>query len=177
MYRHQKLATVEGGHRFEFLKGEGMSKTNFEFSDLDLSIVEILKKDGRISNQKIADELGVTTSIVGTRIRRMEKARALKIVSVADFSALKYNFLFPIGIDVKGRMAKDVARDLANHDEIIVVQLVVGKHDIEILVALSDMNELSDFLLNKLSQVKGVRSLDAGIAVDIVKYDFDVAPI
>lgn len=154
-----------------------MSGKDFEFSDLDASIVEILKRDGRTSNQKIADTLGVTTSIVGTRIKRMEEAKAMKVVAVADFSALNYNCLYPIGIDVKGRMAKDVAHDLAQLDEVIVVQLVVGKHDIEILVALSDMKELNNFLMLKLSKVKGVRSLDAGFAVDIVKYDFDVAPI
>jgi len=154
-----------------------MAGTEFEFSELDVSIVEILKKDGRISNQKIADELGVTTSIIGTRIKRMEEAKAMKIVAVADFAALNYNYLFPIGIDVKGRMAKDVASDLAELKEIIIVQLVVGKHDIEILVALSDMAELGPFLMEKLSKIKGVRSLDAGFAADIVKYDFDVAPI
>lgn len=154
-----------------------MPDSDFEFSDLDLSIIDMLKNDGRISNQRIADKLGVTTSIVGTRIRRMEDAKAMKIVAVSDFSALNYNFLFPIGIDVKGRMAKDVAKDLAELDEVIIVQLVVGKHDIEVLVALSEMSGLSDFLLTKLSGVKGVRSLDAGIAVDIVKYEFDVAPI
>lgn len=154
-----------------------MSDTEFEFTDLDLSILKILKQDGRTSNQKIADTLGVTTSIVGTRIKRMEEAKAMKIVAVADFSALDYNYLYPIGIDVKGRMAKDVASDLAELDEVIIVQLVVGKHDIEILVALSDMKDLSAFLMLKLSEVKGVRSLDAGFAVDIVKYDFDVAPI
>ena len=154
-----------------------MAVSDFEFSELDESIVEILKKNGRTSNQKIADELGVTTSMVGTRIRRMEDAKAMKVVAVADFSALNYNFLFPIGIDVKGRMAKDVAKDLAELDEIIIVHLVVGKHDIEILVALESMDNLSDFLLEKLSKVRGVRSLDAGYAVDIMKYDFDVAPI
>lgn len=154
-----------------------MPGTEFEFSDLDISIVEILKKDGRTSNQKIADALGVTTSIVGTRIKRMEEAKAMKVVAVADFAALNYNYLFPIGIDVKGRMAKDVASDLAVLEEVIIVQLVVGKHDIEILVALKDMQDLTEFLMMKLSKVKGVRSLDAGLAVDIVKYDFDVAPI
>lgn len=154
-----------------------MSGKEFEFSDMDASIVEILKKDGRISNQKIADALSITTSIVGTRIKRMEEAKAMKIVAVADFSALSYNYLYPIGIDVKGRMAKEVAADLAELEEIIIVQLVVGKHDIEILVALSDMKDLNEFLMLKLSKVKGVRSLDAGFAVDIVKYDFDVAPI
>lgn len=154
-----------------------MSGIEFEFSDLDLSIVDILKRDGRTSNQRIADVLGVTTSIVGTRIKRMEEAKAMKVVAVADFAALDYNYLFPIGIDVKGRMAKDVANDLSKLDEVIIVQLVVGKHDIEILVALSDMADLNDFLMLKLSKVKGVRSLDTGYAVDIVKYDFDVAPI
>jgi len=154
-----------------------MSAKDFEFNDLDLSIVEILKKDGRTSNQKIADVLGVTTSIVGTRIKRMEEAKAMKVVAVADFAALNYNYLFPIGIDVKGRMAKDVASDLAELDEVIIVQLVVGKHDIEILVALKDMQSLTDFLMKKLSQINGVRSLDAGYAADIIKYDFDVAPI
>lgn len=154
-----------------------MPVKEFEFSDLDLAIVEILKQDGRTSNQKIADTLNVTTSIIGTRIKRMEEAKAMKVVAVSDFSALNYNCLYPIGIDVKGRMAKDVAKDLAELDEIIVVQLVVGKNDIEILVALPDMRELNDFLMLKLSKIKGVRSLDAGFAVDIVKYDFDVAPI
>ena len=49
-----------------------MPVKEFEFSDLDLAIVEILKEDGRTSNQKIADTLNVTTSIIGTRIKRME---------------------------------------------------------------------------------------------------------
>lgn len=154
-----------------------MSDSNFQFSDLDNSIIAILKKDGRTSNQKIADELDVTTSMVATRIRRMEQAKAMKIVAVSDFSAFDYNVLLPIGVDVKGRRADDVAGDLAKLKEVASVQLVSGKHDIEILVTLSNLDEMSDFLLSKLSQVKGVRSLNPSFAVDIIKYDFDVAPI
>ena len=154
-----------------------MSDNNFQFSDLDNAIIKILKKDGRTSNQKIADQLGVTTSMVTTRIRRMEQSKAMKVVAVSDFSAFDYNVLLPIGVDVKGRRANDVAADIALLSEVASVQLVAGKHDIEILVPLSSMNKMSDFLLNKLSQIKGVRSLDPSFAVDIIKYDFDVAPI
>ncbi len=154
-----------------------MAEGNFQFNDLDNSIIEILKKDGRASNQKVADELGVTTSMVSTRIRRMEQAKAMKVVAVSDFSAFDYNVLLPIGVDVKGRRANDVAEDLAKLDEVASVQLVSGKHDIEILVTLAHLEEMSGFLLNKLSQIKGVRSLDPSFAVDIIKYDFDVAPI
>jgi len=136
-----------------------------------------LKQDGRTSNQKIADGLGVTTSMVATRIRRMEDAKAMKIVAVSDFSAFNFNLLLPIGVDVKGRGANDVAADLAKIDEIASVQLVTGKHDIEILVTLPGMEDLSSFLLEKLSQVPGVRNFDPSICVDILKYNFDVAPI
>ena len=59
----------------------------YNFNDLDLKIIEILKQDGRASNQKIATDLGVTTSVVATRIRRMSDAKAMKIIAVSDFSA------------------------------------------------------------------------------------------
>lgn len=154
-----------------------MSEEKFHFNDLDNAIIQILKKDGRASNQKVADMLGVTTSMISTRIRRMEQAKAMKVVAVSDFSAFDYNVLLPIGVDVKGRRANDVADDLAKLDEVASVQLVSGKHDIEILVTLAHLEEMSGFLLNKLSQIKGVRSLDPSFAVDIIKYDFDVAPI
>ena len=154
-----------------------MSETLFEFSDLDKAIIDILKKDGRTSNQKIADMLGVTTSMVATRIRRMEQAKAMKVVAVSDFSAFDYNVLLPVGVNVKGRRANDVAADLAKLDEVAVVHLVSGKHDIEILVALASMENMSDFLLEKLSRIKGIRNLAPSFAVDIIKYDFDVAPI
>ena len=154
-----------------------MSGTNFEFSDLDNQIIGILKKDGRMSNQKIADLLGVTTSMIATRIRRMEQAKAMKVVAVSDFSAFDYNVLLPVGVDVKGRRANDVAADLAKLDEVSVIHLVSGKHDIEILVTLPSMENMSEFLLEKLSRIKGIRNLDPSFAVDIIKYDFDVAPI
>jgi len=154
-----------------------MSDTQFEFNDLDVAIIDILKKDGRTSNQKIADMLGVTTSMVATRIRRMEQAKAMKVVAVSDFSAFDYNVLLPVGVDVKGRRANDVAADLAKLDEVSVIHLVSGKHDIEILVALPSMENMSEFLLEKLSRIKGIRNLDPSFAVDIIKYEFDVAPI
>lgn len=154
-----------------------MADTQFQFSELDHSIIGILKKDGRTSNQKIADMLGVSTSMVATRIRRMENSKAMKVVAVSDFSAFNYNVLLPIGIDVKGRRANDVAEDLAALDEVASVQLVTGKHDIEILVTLPSLGDMSEFLLERLSKIKGIRNLDPSFAVDIIKYDFDVAPI
>ena len=109
-----------------------MSETAFEFTELDLKIIDVLKQDGRTSNHHIAEQMGVTTSVVAARIRRMEKAKAMKVVAVSDFSAYNFDVLLPIGVDVKGRRADDVAADLSQLDEVASVQLASGKHDIEI---------------------------------------------
>jgi DNA-binding Lrp family transcriptional regulator len=107
----------------------------------------------------------------------MESEKAMKVVAVSDFAAFDYNVLLIIGVDVKGRPAEDVAHDIASIEEVLVVHLVSGKHDIEILVTLQDISGVKPLLLEKLSKVPGIRSLDSSIAVDIPKYEFDVAPI
>jgi hypothetical protein len=43
-------------------------------------------------------------------------------------------------------------------------------------VALRDFQELQPFLLDDVAAVRGIRSLTAGIAVDIVKFEFDRTP-
>lgn len=154
-----------------------MTDKKTKFSELDTQIVDILKKDGRATNQKIANALGITTSLVASRIRRMEQNGLMRLVTVADFSAFDFNVLLPVGIDVKGRPADEVGRDIAKLAEVASVQLVTGQHDIEILVTLPDLGEMKDFLLTKLSKIDGVLSLNPSFAVDIIKYEFDVAPI
>jgi len=100
----------------------------------------------------------------------------MRVVAVTDFSALGLNVLLAVGIEVQGRAAEDVADELATLPEVFAVHLVTGARDIEILVALRDFAELQPFLLEDVAAVRGIRSLTAGIAVDIVKFEFDRTP-
>jgi len=107
----------------------------------------------------------------------MEDAKAMKVVAATDFAAFGYNILIAIGVEVQGRPAEDVAKELARLPQILSINLVTGAKDIEILLAVQQFSELSDFLLNDIAAIKGVRSLSPAIAVDIVKFDFDIAPL
>jgi len=40
-----------------------------------------------------------------------------------------------------------------------------------------DIDEIEAFLLRDIAKVRGIRSLTAGIAADIIKYEFDRAMI
>lgn len=149
----------------------------FTIDATDVAIVSELRANGRANNQQIAEKLGLTATTVSTRIRRMEDADQLRVVAVSDFSAHGFNVLLRISVSVDGRPASEVANELAELPEVVAAHMVTGGYDIDMLVALHDFDDLSDFLLAKLSGVRGIRTLTPAIVVDIVKYKFDVAPI
>ena len=149
----------------------------YELDDIDRRIIAALKSDGRATNQRIARSLRISPATVGARIRRLENMNAMRVVAVADFAALGYQVLLAIGIEVQGRPAQQVAQELAALPEVFAAHLVTGARAVEILVALHDLDELEGFLLRDLAKIRGIRALAAGIAADVIKYDFDRAPI
>jgi Lrp/AsnC family transcriptional regulator, leucine-responsive regulatory protein len=153
------------------------SAQTYELDDVDRHIIAALKADGRATNQKIARSLKISPATVGARIRRLENVNAMRVVAVTDFAALGYQVLLAVGIEVQGRPAQEVAQELAALEEVFAVHLVTGARDIEILVALHDLKELETFLLQDVAKIRGIGALAAGIAADVIKYDFDRAQI
>ena len=150
---------------------------DYELDEVDRHIIAALQLDGRATNQKIARSLKISPATVGARIRRLENVNAMRVVAVTDFAALGYQVLLAVGIEVQGRAAEEVAEELAALEEVFAVHLVTGARDIEILVALHDLEELKVFLLQDVAKIRGIRALSAGIAADVIKYDFDRAQI
>ena len=149
----------------------------YELDDIDRRIIAALTSDGRATNQRIARSLRISPATVGARIRRLENMNAMRVVAVTDFAALGYKVLLAIGIEVQGRPAQEVAQELAALPEVFAAYLVTGARAVEILVALHDVDELEGFLLRDLAKIRGIRALAAGIAADVIKYDFDRALI
>ncbi|QZP07920.1 Lrp/AsnC family transcriptional regulator [Caenibius sp. WL] len=149
----------------------------FNFDATDRAIVELLRQNGRTTNQQIAENLGLTATTVSSRIKRMEDANQLRVVAVSDFAAHGFNFLMEVAIEVDGRPASEVGEELARFPEVFAVHLVTGRYDLDMLVALKDFDDLSHLLLDKFSKIRGIRSMTPAIVVDIIKYQFDIAPI
>lgn len=149
----------------------------FLLDDIDRAIIAQLRANGRATNQQIADRLALTGATVSARIRRMEDANKLRVVAVSDFAAHGYNVLIEIAIEVDGRPAAAVAAELCELPEVFAAHLVTGRYDIDILVVLRDFDEIQTLLLDRLAKIAGIRSMTPAIAVDVVKYKFDVAPI
>ena len=144
---------------------------------LDQGIIDILRSNGRATNQEIAERLSVTAATVSTRLRRLEETGACRVVAVTDFAARGYNILIAVGVKVQRRDVRAVARDLARLPEVLSVNVMNGAHDIELLVALHDFSEINMFLIEHVAGIAGVGALSPAIAADIVKFEFNVVPL
>tara|TARA_B110000444_G_C18793869_1_gene573831 strand:+ start:219 stop:692 length:474 start_codon:yes stop_codon:yes gene_type:complete len=140
-----------------------------ELDETDYRIVSLLRKDGRMPYRTIAKELGMTESRVRSRVRRLEDGNTMKVVAVTDFEAVGYNLLLSVGVQVENRSPVEVAEDLAKISEVFSVTVVVGTHDIEILVVTEDEVTLCELLSKKLASLPGVRRLTPSLAMDVLK--------
>jgi Lrp/AsnC family transcriptional regulator for asnA, asnC and gidA len=145
--------------------------------ELDSSIIDLLRANGRVTNQEIAEKLSVTAATVSARLRRMEEARVMRVVAVTDFSAHNYNVLIALGVKVQGRDVGDVGRELALLPEVLSVNVMNGQHELELLVALHDFSEINMLLSDHIAAIAGVSEISPGIAADIVKFEFNVVPL
>lgn len=145
-----------------------------QFDDTDWQIVNLLKVNGRITNQEIAATLKLTRSVVATRIQRMTDSGSLRIVAATDFAAYGYNVLVALEIKVVGRSVQAVADELAEFQEMFAVHIVTGAAQIEALIGMHRFEDLSETLMPKMIKVAGLARIEVGIVTDIVTYNFDV---
>ncbi len=137
--------------------------------DKDHQLIALLRQDGRMAYKILAEKTGLTESTVRSRIRRLEDNNLLRVVAVTDFEAAGFNLMLAVGVQVEGRSAAEVARDLAEFPEVFSVCQVVGTHDIECLMVAEDQEAVSALLTEKLAGVPGVRRLLPAMAIDVLK--------
>ena len=147
-----------------------------ELDATDQAIIDLLRSDGRMPYRAIARELAVTETTVRARVRRLEDSNTMRVVAVTDIEAAGFGMLLAVGVQVENRSPENVARDMAAIAEVFSVKVVVGAHDLEILVVAEDLVALNALMSQQLAQVPGVRRLTPALAVDVLKNQPDWVP-
>lgn len=138
---------------------------------LDHQIIEMLQLDGRMSIRDIAENVDSTSSIVRKRMQRMTDADVMRVVAVTDFKAAGYELMLAIGIEVENRSAEEVGLELAELEEVFSVNMTTGVHDLDILVAARNFNDLSMFIHSKFPAIRGIARLTPAVTVDVLRYE------
>ena len=145
--------------------------------EIDDRIVAAMRADGRISNRDLARIVGVNEATVRTRVRRMEQNNSVRVVAIRDLGAMGFGHLSAVGVQVKGRSVVEVGEDLAKIPQVMTVNVTIGVYDIELQVVAKDIDEMADLLINAIPKVRGVARLAPGLALNVLKYESQWAPL
>ncbi|HDZ56726.1 MAG TPA: Lrp/AsnC family transcriptional regulator [Pseudomonas xinjiangensis] len=139
----------------------------------DLKILAELQRDSRISNQELAERIGLSPSPCSRRVKHLEDSGyILRQVTLLDPAklGLKLTAFVLIGMDrhTPERFAgfEQVIRECP---EVLDCCLVTGMDaDYQLRVVVPDMEHYQQFLLGKLTRIEGVSSVRSSFMLNQV---------
>ena len=127
----------------------------------DISILQALQRDARMSLQELAGQVGLTSSPCWTRIKRMEEAGVIEGYSVrvnAALVGLPDTVIVQATLDSHSDAALiEFGEALAAIPEVIDAYLVSGDYDYFIRIAVSDTRDYERLLRERLYKIPGIR--------------------
>ena len=148
--------------------------------DLDRRILRELRNDGRISNQKLAERVGLSPTPCWNRVRALEAAGIIReYVAVLDQSALGVpdTVLIEVTLDRHDdAVFQHFGEALVALPEVMEAYLVSGEYDYLIKVAVTGTAGYERFLREKLYRIRGVRHSRSTFALRCLKRAHSAMP-
>jgi Lrp/AsnC family leucine-responsive transcriptional regulator len=141
-----------------------------ELSRHDRRILEVLQQEGRISNQELADRIGLSPSPCLRRVKALEEAGV--IVGYRAMLASR-----PLGLTLTALVFISMDRHtpdrftnfetkIAELPEVLECLLITGQQaDYQLKVVVRDMDAYQELLLNKLTRIDGVTGVHSSFVL------------
>ncbi|MFP4063841.1 MAG: Lrp/AsnC family transcriptional regulator [Halochromatium sp.] len=136
----------------------------------DHRILEILQADGRISNQELADRIGLSPSPCLRRVRALEEAGIIAgYRAMVDAKKLGLTLIAFISIS----MDRHTPERFENFDatvsalpEVLECSLITGRDaDYQLKVIVRDMEAYQDLLLHRITRIEGVSGVHSSFVL------------
>ena len=136
----------------------------------DRQILAILQADGRISNQDLADRIGLSPSPCLRRVRTLEESGLIagyRAQLVAKKLGLTLMALIHISMDqhTPERFA-NFETQIAEIPEVLECLLITGQDaDYQLKVVVRDMDGYQELLLNRITRIPGVTGVHSSFVL------------
>ena len=116
-----------------------------KIDDIDISIIEILKKDARTSFREIARKNNVSADTIIKRYQGLiEKGIIVNSTLVLNPKKIGYSHISRFGIDVKPSHSSQILEEIIRIPSVIVASKLVGKYDLIAIIVVKNFNHLCE---------------------------------
>jgi Lrp/AsnC family leucine-responsive transcriptional regulator len=146
-----------------------------ELDRYDLAILRALQDDGRISNQDLADRIGLSPSPCLRRLRALEESGLITgYRALVDAKKLGLSLMALIHISMDQHTPERFANfeaKVGEIPEVLECLLITGQDaDYQIKVVVKDMDAYQELLLNRITRIKGVTGVHSSFVLRRVVY-------
>jgi Lrp/AsnC family transcriptional regulator for asnA, asnC and gidA len=142
----------------------------YNFDKIDVKIVNILLEDGRKPASEIARRIGdISERAVRYRIDRMVTDGIIHISAVAKPQAFGLTTIADVWLEVESDRILEVAKRLAEFDNVSYVACGIGESDVSIQIVAKDTTEIYQFITEVVRKTPGVRKTTTSIVPLIIK--------
>ena len=148
-----------------------------KITQLDSRIINLLQKDGRLSNTEIAKKLGISESTVRTRLKRLIDDEFIQIVAVSNPFKLGFEIAGDLYIHVEMKKLDAVIAELKKIKELWYIVVTTGNTNLNAEFVVKSREDLNDLVYNKISKIDGIIHVESSVIMKFVKrrYDFGTA--
>jgi len=124
----------------------------------DWKIIALLNEDGRMPSAEIARRLGhVSARTVTNRIEALTKKGVINVRAIVNPEMVGYGVMADVFLEVEPGRVRDVADQVAEFPQVSYVACATGDSDVSISLQVRSIEELFDFVTEKLGTISGVR--------------------
>lgn len=148
--------------------------------DTDRNILRVLARDGRVSNQKLAEQVNLSATPCWNRVKALEEAGVISgYAAILDQHALGLPDVVIIEVTLERHDDEIFSRfgeALAELPEVMEAYLLTGEYDYLIKVAVTGTEGYERFLRQKLYKLPGIRHSRSTFALRCLKRMHSVVP-
>ena len=139
----------------------------------DKKILNILQKNGRITNSKLASEVGISPPAMLERVKRLESSGMIRqYTALIDRESAGFGLLAIIILSVSLSQVtslKDVENSLSQLEEVMECYQLTGDVDFLLKVAVRDMPMYTSFINDKLTNIPGIQNIRTSFVLNTLK--------
>jgi len=132
---------------------------------IDKKLIRSLGQDASLSAKKIAEQLNLSAVTVRRRLKKLLENNLVRIVGVVNAASIGYPILAIIALNVATEHINSAIDLLSKKTNVRFVSTTTGRYDIIVMVRFMSTDDISDFLLNDMANIKGLRNSETFICL------------
>ena len=139
---------------------------------IDRQLILLLQENSRLPAVRLAAQLGISQASVHRRMKRLYAEKVIEPGVVTDPFKVGFGTYVFIWMQIQHGTLEDVARQLAQMDELFIVAITTGRFDVMCAGVFCSNEDLANFVLTQLQTISGIERVETVHVFRFVKRTF-----